>query len=407
MVYFGNEIRLLFKIKKDAIEFMIDFEQVNLLINFIKQNDGINDKQLLTQKVKEQFSLISDRKVYYCENFAIRFSKATSETFSNTVLSLSTLQKYDDRPVIICVVLPKKNYMLLANTTFLKKISHSSQQLRVDNIRGSFNGSDILRVIADVSNEPDNFEKLFAIHQGYTFEENLVRLVETTNNIVASGHKFSPSDHEIENIKNAPSRSRMFLQSNFYKKLSDDLQERVAKVSNEIAIAAFIENVNIRGNIIEYLITSNNETVKSTLIDSLRNRKPLPQIKNKNDLGDYNMDYGVFDTKTDIKTKVLFLGSNPKAYNIDKLLKFLAKDNSVYLLFFVGVDKDKSISTFLCPVFDKTLLDNTVIISHWAGRNSKGVAQFYGENIGHIIKNKSVNMDEIRALAFLDKLLAL
>ena len=104
---------------------------------------------------------------------------------------------------------------------------------------------------------------------------------------------------------------------------------------------------------------------------------------------------------------MLFLGSNPKAYNIDKLLKFLAKDNSVYLLFFVGVDKDKSISTFLCPVFDKKLLDSTVIISHWAGRNSKGVAQFYGENIGYIIKNQFIDIDEEVAHKFLDKLLSL
>ena len=91
----------------------------------------------MANKVKEKFCLTLDRKIYYCENFAIRFSKATSENFSNTVLSLSALQKYDNRPVIVCVVLSTKNYMLLANTTCLKKISHSSQQLRVDNIKGS------------------------------------------------------------------------------------------------------------------------------------------------------------------------------------------------------------------------------------------------------------------------------
>ena len=85
----------------------------------------------------------------------------------------------------------------------------------------------------------------------------------------------------------------------------------------------------------------------------------------------------------------------------------MAKDNSVYLLFFVGVGNDKSISTFLCPVFDDTLLDSTVVISHWAGRNSKGVAQFYGENIGGIIRNQSINIDENKAHQFIEKLLAL
>jgi len=33
-----------------------------------------------------------------------------------------------------------------SNTTFLKKISHSSHELRTDNIKGSFNGSDIMVV---------------------------------------------------------------------------------------------------------------------------------------------------------------------------------------------------------------------------------------------------------------------
>lgn len=386
---------------------MIDFQQVASLVFFIKNYDGINDKLLLAAKVKEHFSLVVDRKIYYCENFAIRFSKANSENFSNTVLSLSALQKYDNRPVIICVVLPNKNYMLLANTTCLKKISHSSQQLRVDNIKGSFNGSDILRALADIPNNPENFEKLFTIHQGYSFEENLIRLVEETNNIVAHGHKFQPTGIELENIYDAPKRSSMFLSSSFYIDLSNDLQERVSKVSKEIAIAAFIENVNIKGNIIEYLITSSDNDVKHALIDSLENGKPLPYIKNANDLGDYNVDYGTFDTKTDIKTKVLFLGSNPKAYNIDKLLKFLAKNNSVYLLFFVGVGKDKTISTFLCPVFDKALIEGTVVIKHWAGRNSKGVAQFFGEDINSIIKNHSVSIDEEKARLFLEKLLNL
>lgn len=72
------------------------------------------------------------------------------------MLSLSNLRKYDDRPFIACVVTPTENFCLMANTTLLKKISHTSQQLRENNIRGSFNGSDIAREfegIIDVSGE--------------------------------------------------------------------------------------------------------------------------------------------------------------------------------------------------------------------------------------------------------------
>ena len=75
------------------------------------------------------------RQVYYCADFAIRFSSSKNESFSNTVLSLSNLQKVDDRPFIACLVTPQKNYLHLANSTFLKKISHSSQELRENNIR--------------------------------------------------------------------------------------------------------------------------------------------------------------------------------------------------------------------------------------------------------------------------------
>lgn len=148
---------------------MINFNNLYKFVNFIKQNDGIGNKNKLEQMIKNQFELILDRKIYYCNDFAVRFSQSTTHSFGNTVLSLSALQKYDNRPVIVCVVLPNENYLLLCNTTCLKKISHSSQELRIDNIKGSFNGSDILRNIAGIDNSPKNFERLFTIHQEYGF----------------------------------------------------------------------------------------------------------------------------------------------------------------------------------------------------------------------------------------------
>ena len=115
------------------------------LLDLIKANDGINDKARLARIVANTFHLTMDRSVYYWAHFAIRFSSSAGRNFGNTVLSLSNLRKYDDRPFIVCLVTPTMNYCLLANTTFLKKVSHSSQALRENNIRGSFNGSDIVR----------------------------------------------------------------------------------------------------------------------------------------------------------------------------------------------------------------------------------------------------------------------
>lgn len=154
------------------------------LTKIIENNNGISDKKKLADIVQKEFGLVKDRSVYYCEDFAIRFSSSKNKRMSNTVLSLSSLQKYDDKPFIVCVVSPKVNYMMLANTTFLKKISHSSQELRTDNIKGSFNGGDIMMEFESVKNEPSAFEQLFAYHSGLSFQDNLERLVESTNGIV-------------------------------------------------------------------------------------------------------------------------------------------------------------------------------------------------------------------------------
>lgn len=347
------------------------------LVSFICDQNGIADKHALTNMVQAQFSLIKDRSVFYCRDFAIRFCTANNRSFSNTVLSLSALQKYDRIPFVVCLVTPEQNYLMLANTTFLRKISHSSQELRVDNIKGSFNGSDIMREFEGVDNEPANFEYLFTSHENYTFAENLERLVEATNNIQPTGKRFMPTAQQISCIMRSVERAQDFLRSPDYDVLNDDLQVRVNAVASEIAIAAFIDNVNLRGRIIEYLITSADD-LRNVLIDALHTGRPLPEIYTADELGDYERNFEDFDTETDIKTKVLFLSSNPKGYNIDKLLSFLSTEKSVYLIYVVAIDEHRHISTRLCSMYNRQILDGTRIIKHWAGRNSRGVTQYDG-----------------------------
>ena len=124
---------------------MYNREEIDSLVEFISSRDGIADKTILATQVQKQFNLVKDRSVFYGEWFAIRFCKAASVNFSNTVLSLSALHRYDSMPFFVCLVTPIRNFLMLANTTFLRKISHSSQELRRDNLKGSFNGSDIMR----------------------------------------------------------------------------------------------------------------------------------------------------------------------------------------------------------------------------------------------------------------------
>src|SRR2546425_7727503 len=81
-------------------------------------------KEAISKATAEHFSLTKKRSVYTCPNFSIRFSTAKKASFSNVVLSLSALKAYDHVPFVVCVVRPTGIELLLANSTFLKKISH-------------------------------------------------------------------------------------------------------------------------------------------------------------------------------------------------------------------------------------------------------------------------------------------
>ncbi len=385
---------------------MYNYKLINELIKDIKNLNGVSNKQTVISEIQKKFSLVKDRSVFYCDDFAIRFSQSKSKNMANTVLSLSKLQKYDDRPFIVCIVSSRQNYLLLANTTFLKRISHSSMQLREDNIKGSFNGSDILTLFNGIQNSPENFEELFSIHKEYSFEDNLKRLVESTNNIVGKNQRFLVNNDNIKILENSVDRAVSFANSNDYITLKNDLDNRVKKVQNEIAIAMLIDNVNIRGRVVEYLITNDGSSLKEQIINSLNNSQPLPNFTTKDGLGDYEKNFDLFYTQTDIKTKVMYLSGNPKAYNIDKLLEFLSVDKSVYLIYILGMDENKKMVSRLCSIYDENLIDGTNIYNHWAGRATRGVTQFIGKKLENILKNQEKTQIDIKkAKEFLKKLI--
>jgi hypothetical protein len=377
-------------------------------VDFVSKNDGINDKRKLCRMVVEKYGLTQDRSVFYCPDFAVRFSSSKSSSFGNTVLSLSNLKKVDDRPFVVCLVTPATNYCFLANTSLLKKISHSSQKLRVNNIKGSFNGSDISRELDGIPNNAENLERLFNIHAGIGFENNLPRLVEATTNISPSGVKYEIHENEKTSILPAPRRAIEFVSSNQYIELKNDLDGKVKKFYNEILIASLIENINVRGRIIEYLIAGEDEALRLELLTALKSGKTgLPQFKTENALGDYQKIFDDYHTETDVKTKIMILSSNPKAYNLDKMLQFLALPRSVFMFYFVGLEPTKIVNTVLVSMFQEKLLDATIILKHWCGRNSRGVTQFEGKAINSLIRNPSASINEKSASDFLNKTIAL
>jgi hypothetical protein len=374
------------------------------LLDFL-QLSRPQDKATLILEVQKKFNLVRDRSVYCADSYAIRFSSSSSNGFSNTVLSLSSLRKYDDLPFFVCLVTPIGNLIYLANTTFLAKISHSSQELTADNIKGSFNGSDIMKVFAGIENSPKNFNDLLAIHDELGFEGNLIRLVEATTGISPSGHKYLPNEKEIQTILRAPERAANFMASTEYSTLKTELDDRVNKYEKEILIAGLIENVNIRGRIIEYLVAGEDEKIRRRLVDELHNHVRISRFRTKNTLADYFRNFDNFVTATDVKTKIMTLKSNPKAYNLDKMLEFLSVEKSVLLFYFIGLGPHGIVGQMLTTVFQKNLLGRTLLLKHWAGRNSRGVAQFEGEVIHKLILSPSEEIDQKMSRHFLEKLI--
>lgn len=66
----------------------------------------------------------------------------------------------------------------------------------------------------------------------------------------------------------------------------------------------------------------------------------MPQFQTRDALGDYSRSFLKYQTETDIKTKVMFLAGNPKAYNVDKLLEFLTEEKAVYMIYILGIDEN-------------------------------------------------------------------
>lgn len=385
--------------------------QCNVFVQYLLNDAPVHNKASVERAAMERFSLTKDRKVYHNDYFAVRFSysKSSSGSFSNTVLSLSALEKYDKIPFFVVLVRQSaENMVLLANSTFIRKISHSSQELSMTNIKGSFNGSDIIREYDGRGNLPENFDYLFAIHQGLDWSDNLLRLVEATSQIQASGDKFQPNGIQRNSILDSIARSVRFVTSSNFGLLRDDLDERCRKCKNEILVASRIENVNIRGRLIESLITSSDEE-RTRIIEDLRNlENALPTYDTRNGLGDYCCSFDDVDTLTDIKTKVVYLNSNPKAYNIDKFLRQMADGKSVFLFYFIGVDESGVFRTVLSSVYHDELLDNTILQFHWAGRSSRGAAQFSGVALDALLRKETFTnvIDAEKSRRFLEMLMA-
>ena len=203
---------------------------------------------------------------------------------------------------------------------------------------------------------PRNFEALYDWHLGLHSKENLERIVAETTAIVPTGVRFKPTDMEIAKILDAPRRSLAAEHSGRLKEVDEALSSILRERASAILEIASVNNVNIRGSEIEQLFTGghNSHGVADLAFDATENTRVL----------------------VDVKCKLLDLNSNPKPYNIDKMLRVLAEASSLLCLYLVGVDRrSEVVCGCLVDVLDAEVIARTRIQFHWAGRNSRGVTQ--------------------------------
>ncbi|MCB5164484.1 hypothetical protein LG634_06495 [Streptomyces bambusae] len=367
---------------------MIDalYEALDFLVTYKRSSRSARKQELQAEFIRA-FGPRRVRSVLVGDGYALRFAEAQAGSFSNTILSLSALQQHDQAPFVVVVVRRDRLDFLLANSTMLKKVSHSSRDLRIGRVRGSFNGSDILREYGELPNIPANFGALFALHAAFTWDDNVERLVEATNAIVPRDVRFHPGTDDQALILAAPSRAAAALASQDFAAIGHDLVTAVKHHRQSILRLAALDNVNLRGNGIEQLITGDGSAHR---LDDLERR------------------YGSTLLSIDIKTKLLDRASAPKAYNVDKMLRFLAKPDTVAAVLVIGIDVGgQDVRAMLVPVLERSLLAATRIQHHWAGRGSRGVTQLSGP-FGQVFESgygPTVPLDQARE--FLIELIAL
>lgn len=365
----------------------MDFSIIDKIIADSKHYSKPFNKQKIVDEISSKYNLRKDRKLYLSENLSLRFSSSRSG-YSNTFLGFKKILTNDSKPLIACIIRDNELEFLMANSTFISCISHSSKLLALLNIRGSANLSNIIREFSGLKNELTNFNELFKMHSYIPQNNNIVRIVENTQLIKAKGKKYNPSAIQLKTIYNSAQFISGIEADEEFQKLKNNLFKKARDLKNEILETSKIDNVNVRGNEIEQLITKG---------------------VSSHDLGDI-LEVINDDNKIiiDVKSKLLNSSSAPKAYNIDKLLEAISIEKTYFGYLFIGVDDlKKEVKVNLISFIDKFLIDNTKIQHHWSGRNSRGTAQL-NDNIKEVFLDSFLNEIDIpKAEEFIKSLISL
>ena len=331
---------------------------VDFVRDWLTRNPGAS-KEALDRAVTSHFLLTKDGALRVGRDFVLRLSStATPGVFSNTVVGFRKLVSHNDRPIIVCLMSPIGCDFLLANTTLIARVSHSSHLMRPDNFRGSINGGDILRTCNQLKNEPANFAALWEWHTARDHEEEIGRIVDATLGIEGNVTAWRKTPTGVAVVLDAVVVAAGLTGDANYLSIKSSLDAVVAAKRDAILQAARIENGKVRGEAIEALITG------GTGLHAV---------------GDLEFQISNVRILVDIKSKRADKSAAPKGWNIDKVLAELARGDSAVSMYFIRVDLDRGATeTRLASIFDATLLRASGVQRHWSGRGARGAIQFSG-----------------------------
>ncbi|MCL2109311.1 MAG: hypothetical protein FWH20_08210 [Oscillospiraceae bacterium] len=380
---------------------MHNANQLDKVLSFFDETQDVSNKEILQTEFVRRFGAVrkSSRGIFDLpdKSVSVRFTqnnKTADGNASNTVLAIREIHLRDEHPILSVLVTSGKNYVRIMNSSFISKISHSNKNASDNKLRGSVNYPNIIRNFDGIENESQNIPKLFELHSEHNFWENYERIYGFTSQIQGKKDKFLPSPEQTNNLMNSPGRSYQFVKSDSFRVLADDLKRRVERNSKAIVRAGFISNAKLRGEIIEHLITSDDATKLSEISLCLAN-KCVPDVTNPHGLADYERVFENTRIGIDIKTKVMYLDSQPKGFSIDNILLYLSESDTVFLFYWVGIEKDGTLKLHLLPVFESKMLKNSRIQKHWSGINQRGHIQFDGKMIKEILDDSDYSVAHI------------
>lgn len=362
----------------------MNLEDARKKLERIAAEERYNKEAVKTKLLANGFYTVG-RSLYGCKDerdklgavFKLVDSKKSN---SNTVTSLKNILKHDDVPFIAVFLDRAAVRFMLANSSLVKKASHTSQGITHQRIKGSINGGDILNALGDTPNDRTHLDALFAQHVEEDHAEHRERIVEATLAIKGRAPSAAPDWEAVDRNLSAGSG---LLDNATLQEIRAKLFERVEQMKDAILACASHTTPKAFGDCVERMILGADPA---------------------HALGDILFAYGRI--AVDIKARKAGVPSSPKAVNVQKLVDHLSTGPGAALYFMVTVDVAKgTLSCNLIQMLHPDLLPHYWHDVRWSGRGSLGTLSFKGDLSSVLSEPERLELDPAAAVAKLQALL--